>query len=80
MAYRGQLQDGHMFAMKGTAITIEGTEQAASKATPTETELTQTPPTTRTSEFSDGMVTGDWVLPVRKAGSGLSSWEFIGPE
>ncbi|KAJ5809526.1 uncharacterized protein N7503_001744 [Penicillium pulvis] len=68
------------FAMKGTAITIEGTEPTARKATSTEAELTQTPPTTLKSGFSDNMPTGDWVLPICEAGSGLSSWEFITPE
>lgn len=66
--------------MKGSAITIEGTEPAARKATSTETELTQTPPTIILSRMSDKMATGDWVLPVYEAGSGLSSWEFVSPE
>ncbi|KAJ5564273.1 hypothetical protein N7513_000515 [Penicillium frequentans] len=68
------------FAMKGTAIIIEGTEPAACKATFTEAELIQTPLTTLTGGPSDRMATSDWVLPVCEAGSGLSSWEFITPE
>ncbi|KAJ5884538.1 hypothetical protein N7504_012110 [Penicillium tannophilum] len=68
------------FAMKGTAIIIEGTEPAARKATSTEAEFAQTSPTTLTSELSDKMATGDWVLPVCEAGSGLSSWKPITPE
>lgn len=65
--------------MKGTAISIEGTEPAARKGT-TDAELTQTPPTKLTSRLSDRIVIGDWVLPVREADIGLSCWEFISPE
>ncbi|KAJ6017106.1 hypothetical protein N7451_000485 [Penicillium sp. IBT 35674x] len=80
MAYRGILQDGQMFAMKGTAITIEGTEPAARKAISTEAGITQTPPTTLTSGLPDRMATSDWVLPICEAGSGLSNWEALSPE